>query len=267
MLNTVSDLKKWHSLRKTLNGTIGFVPTMGNLHAGHLALVQQALAENDLCLVSIFVNPTQFNDASDYEAYARTLQEDCAKLDTLGVQYVLTPDEKAMYPDAYELQVSESKLAHVLEGEFRPGHFDGMLTVVLKLLNIASADRAYFGEKDFQQLRLVQKMAKAFFLPTEIVPCATLREENGLAMSSRNNRLTADEKDKASLLYRLLCDPSLSDDDVMMRLKDEGFRPEYVAQKWGRRLAAAWLGDVRLIDNIAFEKEPKEKDIQNVAVS
>ena len=267
MLNTVSDPKKWHSLRKTLNGTIGFVPTMGNLHAGHLALVERAMAENDICLVSIFVNPTQFNDASDYEAYARTIEEDCTKLEELGVQYVFIPDEKAMYPDAYELQVSENKLAKVLEGEFRPGHFDGMLTVVLKLLNIAVADKAYFGEKDFQQLRLVQKMVQAFFLPTEIVPCATLREENGLAMSSRNNRLTAAEKDKASLLYRLLCDCTLSDDDVMARLTKEGFKPEYITQKWGRRLAAAWLGDVRLIDNIAFEEEQKEKDMQHAAVS
>lgn len=249
MPTIVSDPIKWQSLRKTLAGSLGFVPTMGNLHAGHIALCDRARAENDHTLVSIFVNPTQFNQKSDYEKYARTFEADCKLLDDAGVDYVFHPDEKAMYPDAYQMQVSEQEDAKVLEGAFRPGHFTGMLTVVLKLLNIAGADRAYFGEKDFQQLRLVRKMAEAFFLPVNIIGCPTLRASDGLALSSRNARLTPEQRAKAPLLAALL-QSDLPNDAIMKKLEEEGFKPEYVETRWGRRLAAAWLGDVRLIDNV-----------------
>jgi len=258
MPTIVSDPKKWQSLRKTLAGSLGFVPTMGNLHAGHIALCDRARAENGHVLVSIFVNPTQFNQKSDYEKYARTFEADCKLLDDAGVDYVFHPDEAAMYPDAYHVQVSEQEDAAVLEGAFRPGHFTGMLTVVLKLLNIAGADRAYFGEKDFQQLRLVRKMAEALFLPVKIIGCPILRAADGLALSSRNARLTAEQREKAPLLAALL-QSGLSDDAVMKKLEEEGFKPEYVETRWGRRLAAAWLGDVRLIDNVpadaAYQRE------------
>jgi pantoate--beta-alanine ligase len=269
MPHIVSVPKNWQKQRKNLNGTVGFVPTMGNLHDGHLDLVRRALAENDFILVSIFVNPTQFNQASDYEAYARTFKEDCAKLDALeGAEnrvYVLNPAEEDIYPDGYALQITETDDANVLEGQFRPGHFTGMLTVVMKLLNIAAADRAYFGEKDFQQLLLVRKMAAAFFLDTEIIPCPTRRAESGLAMSSRNSRLSAAEKAQAAQLYALLSDFSLTDADIVKKLEKAGFKPEYVETKWGRRLAAAWLGDVRLIDNIPAECGKKEE--KHAAVS
>lgn len=269
MPHIVSAPKKWRKQRKSLNGTLGFVPTMGNLHEGHLDLVQRALAENDFVLVSIFVNPTQFNQPSDYEAYARTFAEDCVKLNGLeGAEnrvYVLNPAEEDIYPDGYALKITESDDADVLEGQFRPGHFTGMLTVVMKLLNIAAADRAYFGEKDFQQLLLVRKMAEAFFLDTEIIPCPTRREESGLAMSSRNSRLSAEEKAQAAQLYALLSDFSLTDADIVKKLEKTGFKPEYVETKWGRRLAAAWLGDVRLIDNIPAECGTEEE--KNAAVS
>lgn len=253
----VSDPRAWKKQRSALKGSLGFVPTMGNLHEGHIALVRQAKAENDAVLVSIFVNPTQFNQRSDFDAYARTFAEDCRLLDEAGADYVFNPDEKTMYPDNYELQVRESVLSRELEGEFRPGHFDGMLTVVLKLLNIAGADRAYFGEKDFQQLALVRKMAEAFFLPVEIIAIPTLRDANGLALSSRNARLSPAQRLQAAEIARLLKSP-LNDDDVMAKLCDAGFRPEYVATRWGRRLAAAWLDDVRLIDNIPLTDQ-KEK--------
>lgn len=269
MPHTVSAPKNWRRQRKALKGTLGFVPTMGNLHDGHLDLVRRALAENDHVLVSIFVNPTQFNQKSDYEAYARTFAEDCAKLDGLeGAAriYVLNPQEEEMYPDGYALKITESEDAELLEGKFRPGHFTGMLTVVMKLLNIAGATRAYFGEKDFQQLLLVQKMAAAFFLDTEIIPCPTRREKSGLAMSSRNNRLSAAEQAQAAQLYALLSDFSLSDAEVLKKLEQSGFKPEYVETKWGRRLAAAWLGDVRLIDNIPAEPDA-ERGKQHAAVS
>lgn len=253
---TVSDPKKWRELSRTLKGTIGFVPTMGNLHEGHIDLVTRARSENDIVVVSIFVNPTQFNQQSDFEKYARTFEADCRLLDEAGADYVFFPDAKAMYPDNYEVQVSESVISKELEGEFRPGHFTGMMTVVLKLLNIIGADRAYFGEKDFQQLTLVKKMVDALFVPTEIIPCPTIRAQSGLALSSRNARLTEEQRKKATLISEVL-QSDLSDESAMKKLADSGFKPEYVATRWGRRLAAAWLGDVRLIDNVPAKGEKR----------
>ena len=258
MPSIVSDPKSWQKQRKELKGTLGFVPTMGNLHEGHIALARRAKAENDHVLVSLFVNPTQFNQRADYEKYARTFDTDVKLLGDAGVDFVLYPDEPAMYPDKYDVQVIEKTVSKELEGEFRPGHFEGMLTVVLKLLNIAQADRAYFGEKDFQQLTLVRKMTEAFFIPTEIVPCPTIRQEDGLALSSRNGRLSPEQRGQAVEISRLL-KSSLSDDEIMKKLSEAGFRPEYVATKWGRRLAAAWLGDVRLIDNVPLSEVKKDR--------
>lgn len=258
MPTIVSDPKSWQKQRKGLKGTLGFVPTMGNLHEGHIELAKRARAENDHVIVSLFVNPTQFNQRSDYEKYARTFDADCKLLEAAGVDYILYPDEPAMYPDKYEVQVLEKTISKELEGEFRPGHFEGMLTVVLKLLNIAQADKAYFGEKDFQQLTLVKKMVEAFFIPTEIVPCPTIRQEDGLALSSRNGRLSPEQRKQATEISRLL-KSSLSDEEVMKKLAESGFRPEYVATKWGRRLAAAWLGDVRLIDNVPLSEVKQDR--------
>jgi pantoate--beta-alanine ligase len=255
-MNIVSDIQKWREIRKTLKGSIGFVPTMGHLHAGHASLCARAKQENDIVVASVFVNPTQFNQASDFEKYQRTLEADCKLLGSLDVDYILCPEKEAMYPDGYEVQVSETKISHELEGEFRPGHFTGMLTVVLKLLNLVQPRRAYFGEKDFQQLLLIRKMAAALFLPVEIIACETMREESGLALSSRNARLSPEQRKKAAVLAQLLMS-DLSDQDVKKRLEQQGFRPEYVATQWGRRLVAAWLGDVRLIDNVPFERSQK----------
>lgn len=258
MPSIVSDPRSWQKQRKEIKGTLGFVPTMGNLHEGHIALAKRAKAENDYVIVSLFVNPTQFNQRSDYEKYARTFDADVKLLGEAGVDFVLYPDEPAMYPDKYDVQVIEKTISKELEGEFRPGHFEGVLTVVLKLLNIAQADRAYFGEKDFQQLTLVKKMVEAFFVPTEIIPCPTIRQEDGLALSSRNGRLSPEQRKQAVEISRLL-KSSLSDDDIMKKLAEAGFRPEYVATKWGRRLAAAWLGDVRLIDNVPLSEVKKDR--------
>src|SRR5262249_29466052 len=161
------------------------VPTMGALHEGHLSLVKRSRVENDRTLVSIFVNPTQFDDPADFDAYPRTVKRDLALLEAAGVDFVLLPGAGDMYVDGFRYRVSEPEVSTILEGEHRPGHFGGMLTVVLKLLNIAAAERAYFGEKDWQQLSLVRGMADAFFLPTAIVACPTVRESTGLALSSR----------------------------------------------------------------------------------
>jgi len=248
-MNIVTDVRKWRDLRRTLAGGVGFVPTMGHLHEGHASLCARARRENDVVAASIFVNPTQFNQPADFEQYQRTLKEDCGLLEKLGVDYVFAPSKEDMYPDGYEVQVSEIALSRELEGEFRPGHFTGMLTVVLKLLNLTQADRAYFGEKDFQQLMLVKKMAEALFLPVEIVACETVRAVSGLALSSRNARLDEKQRRKATLLSQLLMS-DLSDECVKKQLEQDGFKVEYVSTKWGRRLAAAWLDKVRLIDNV-----------------
>jgi len=250
MTRIVSDCQ---TLRKTLGtASVGFVPTMGNLHQGHAALLTRARDENDIVVASIFINPTQFNQATDFENYPKTLDTDIALLKTLNIDYLFHPQPSEMYPDAYQIQIHETELSKELEGAFRPGHFTGMLTVVLKLLNLVQADRAYFGEKDFQQYLLVKKMAEALFLPTEIIACATLRAEDGLALSSRNSRLSAEQRPRAALFAKLL--HSCNDlDDITQQLQDAGFTVEYIAERWNRRLAAVLLGDVRLIDNVPIE--------------
>lgn len=243
-LHTIAEVRDW----RALDGTVGFVPTMGALHEGHLSLIEKARREDDSTLVSVFVNPTQFNDPKDLERYPRPLAEDLALLEKAGASAVFLPRAEEVYADNYRFQVTESEDSRVLEGAHRPGHFNGVLTVVLKLFQIAQPTRAYFGEKDFQQLRLIQDMARALFLPLTVVPCATVREADGLAMSSRNRLLSAAEREKAPLIYRALQSPSLVEARAL--LDSAGFRVDYLEERWGRRLIAAHLGGVRLIDNI-----------------
>jgi pantoate--beta-alanine ligase len=231
--------------------TLGLVPTMGALHDGHLSLVRRSRAENDRTLVSIFVNATQFENATDLAAYPRTYDSDLDMLRREGVDFVFVPSHSELYPDNYCYRVTENMLSTVLEGARRPGHFEGVLTVVLKLLLIASADRAYFGEKDWQQLALVRGMAQAFFIQTTIVSCPTIRAADGLALSSRNVRLGPADRQKAPEFHRLLS--SAPSADVADRaLRAAGFLVEYVEDRDGRRLGAVRLGDVRLIDNVAI---------------
>lgn len=239
--------QEWRTARQQLTGTLGFVPTMGALHEGHLSLVERSRRDNDHTLVSIFVNPTQFDDPADLEAYPRTLDSDVELLGE-GV-LVLAPTAAEMYPQGYRYRVHEGVDSARLCGEHRPGHFDGMLTVVLKLLGLARADRAYFGEKDFQQLELVRGMAADFFLPTEIVACPTVRESDGLAMSSRNRRLSSAERALAARFPEVLrTAPSCA--AALSSLRSLGFVTDYVEEWRGRRLGAVRLGDVRLIDNL-----------------
>lgn len=249
-MNIVTEIKVWQKLRKELgNKTIGFIPTMGHLHAGHLSLCARSIAENDVTVASIFINPTQFNEVSDFQRYPRTMVEDKALLETLAVDYLLLPEANDMYPDDYHVQVSESYLSKELEGEFRPGHFTGMLTVVLKFLNLVQPNKAYFGEKDYQQYLLIKKMCDGLFLPTEIIACETIRANDGLALSSRNSRLNANERAKAAIFPKIL-QSSLTSEQISEELKALGFKVDYVVDKWQRRLGAVWLNDIRLIDNI-----------------
>ena len=252
MATIIKDLSEWTKLRRELkasNKKIGFVPTMGALHFGHASLLERCHKENDVTLLSIYVNPTQFDNKEDLEKYPATLEADAKLARGFGTDYILAPNYAQMYPDAYRYRVTEGDLSRKLCGAHRPGHFDGVLTVVMKLLNLAGADRAYFGEKDFQQLELVRGMAQAFFIETEIVPCPTVREADGLALSSRNVRLTADEREKAPLFHRLLAGRD-SVEEVRRKLGEAGFRVDYVEDIGQRRYGAAHLGNVRLIDNV-----------------
>jgi pantoate--beta-alanine ligase len=251
VFDSVSEWRIQRRAQTQARRTLGFVPTMGALHEGHLSLVRRSRAENDLTLVSIFVNPTQFDDRADLERYPRTLDTDLAALRDEGVDFVILPREADLYADRYRYRVTENELSTVLEGAQRPGHFDGVLTVVLKLLHLAAAERAYFGEKDWQQLTLVRGMADAFFMPTEIVACATVREADGLAMSSRNLRLPPADRARAPRFYAALSSAPTAE-AAARELQASGFTVDYVEDRDGRRLGAVRLGGVRLIDNVSL---------------
>lgn len=248
VLKTVSEYQKW---RCGISGTrsVGFVPTMGGLHDGHFSLVKRSLVESEVTVVSIYLNRTQFNNTSDFETYPSNLEEDIAALDKLGVNVIFTPQFEEIYADDYRYRVSEDRESLELEGKHRPGHFDGVLTVVMRLLNIVNATRAYFGEKDWQQLQLVKGMVDSFFMPVEIVACATGRAESGLALSSRNRRLSETGLEKAGVFNQILKN-EVTSEVAGAALVEAGFEVEYVADRDGRRLGAVMLEGVRLIDNV-----------------
>ncbi len=229
--------------------SVGFVATMGALHPGHASLLQQSRKENSVTVLSIFVNPTQFNDKKDFEKYPLSLEKDLSLAKENGVDVVFAPTAEMIYPDKYKYKVIENELSQILCGKDRPGHFDGVLTIVMRLLQIVQPSKAYFGEKDFQQLSLIKNMVTAFFLPVEIIPVATLREDDGLAMSSRNIRLSIEDRKKAPLIYKSITQCK-SAPDAIVQLQSAGFIVDYVIDLQGRRFAAAKLGEVRLIDNV-----------------
>ena len=212
------------------------------------SLLARARADSDIVVLSIFVNPTQFNDAADLEKYPRTLEADLALARDLA-DHVIVPTGTDLYPDNYTYRITEDSLSRRLEGAHRPGHFDGVLTVVLKLFNVVQPTRAYFGEKDWQQLRLVQGMVRALLLPVEIVACPTEREADGLALSSRNRRLARGARVRAGQFPRILrAAPNAA--AATTALKEAGFKVDYVADEAGVRLGAIHLDNVRLIDNV-----------------
>jgi pantoate--beta-alanine ligase len=228
---------------------LGFVPTMGALHEGHLNLVREAKRRSDHVVVSIFVNPTQFNDPEDLAKYPRDLEGDLSMLKRVGADAVFYPSADSLYPDGYNYKVTEADFSRRLCGAHRPGHFDGVLTVVMKLFQLVRPHFAFFGEKDHQQLSLIQGMVDSLFLDVQIVPVKTTRESDGLAMSSRNQRLSSANRKLAPLLYQVIRE-SASDEEAKNLLEKNGFRVDYVETVKGRRYAAAFLGEVRLIDNV-----------------
>jgi pantoate--beta-alanine ligase len=240
-------------LRSFGDACIGFVPTMGALHAGHAALVTRSVAECDVTVVSVYVNPTQFDNQADLQKYPEKLATDAAMCAALGTKILFAPGYAEIYPDQFRYQIDEKVHSRELCGAHRPGHFTGVLTVVMKLLNIVRPARAYFGEKDYQQLQLIKGMAEAFFLPTEVIGCATVREADGLALSSRNQNLSPEARRQAPLMHRLIASDR-SDEQVRMELSAAGFDVDYVVTQAGRRFVAARLGtgaaQVRLIDNV-----------------
>lgn len=251
-----------------------FVPTMGNLHDGHLQLVRAARAHGDCVVASIFVNRLQFGPNEDFDRYPRTFEADCEKLRSCGVDVLFAPDEKELYPEPQEFTVQPPNSGDFLEGEFRPGFFRGVATVVLKLFNIVQPAAAVFGKKDYQQLMIVKEMVRQLALPVAVIGCDTGRADDGLALSSRNGYLDASERARAPLLYaalRGLADgiragrrdfPAL-EAETMKKLLENQWRPDYIAVRKQADLqlptptdrelvvvAAAWLGKTRLIDNL-----------------
>lgn len=246
ILRSPTEFKTWRSNK---NGTVGFVPTMGALHAGHEELIKKARKENDLVVLSIFVNPTQFNDPSDLDKYPKTWEQDLEMAKKNSVDAIFYPRYAEMYPDKYRYKVSENEYSKLLDGAHRPGHFDGVLSVVMKLFNIVRPSKAYFGEKDFQQLTLIKGMVESYFMNLEVVPVPTVREQDGLAMSSRNTRLTAEERQKAPAIHKAITECKTAQ-DAADKLDAQGFKVDYVTDVGNRRYVAAKLGEVRLIDNV-----------------
>ncbi len=278
IINTVSDLRTVIRAWRIAGQSVAFVPTMGNLHAGHLALVNEAKKIADRVVVSIFVNPTQFGIGEDFESYPRTEHEDQAKLNAAGVDVLFQPTVSDVYePDARTV-VSVAGLSQCYCGASRPGHFDGVATVVCKLFNMVQPDIALFGLKDFQQLAVIRTMVRDLNIPVEIVGVETVREASGLAMSSRNGYLTVEEKIVAAKLYQSLCiareavligQQSYQEIEItaLAFLQESGFLPDYFSvcrasdlKKAGAEdkelvlLVAARLGNTRLIDNIYLSR-------------
>lgn len=275
ILSQTPDLRMTLQDARRSGQRIAFVPTMGNLHEGHLQLVQHARELADIVVVSIFVNPLQFNDAEDFRAYPATLARDQQQLQAAGVDCLYTPTVDAIYPYGMvqSVRVEVPGLSDLLCGAFRPGHFVGVTTVVTKLFNLVRPDVAVFGEKDYQQLLLIQRLVTDLALAIDIVGVDTVREPDGLAMSSRNAYLKDAERQQAAALYHVLSelqqqyrqgcrDFAKLEQAAMSGLSEAGFRPEYVAIRRNedlaeadhddelRVLAAAWLGSARLIDNL-----------------
>ncbi|MCI4458590.1 MAG: pantoate--beta-alanine ligase [Thermocrinis sp.] len=266
--------------RNGSNLSVGFVPTMGYLHKGHMELIKLSKLQNEVTVVSIYVNPIQFGVGEDYERYPRDLERDLAMCEEVGVDVVFAPEDQEMYPELPKVKIDIPRLTDRLEGAYRPGHFNGVAIVVLKLLHIVQPDRAYFGEKDYQQLKVVERLVKDLSLPVEIVPVPTVREEDGLACSSRNVYLSPEERQSASAIYKsfliaqklfqsgntdanllkeaikdfLLKQPHVRKIDYV-EITDEELNPVEEVKEGDRILVALYVGNTRLIDNWRLSHE------------
>ena len=278
-VKTISELKSLISGYKQENKTVGLVPTMGALHAGHKSLVDRARKENDIVVVSVFVNPTQFNNKQDLATYPRTEERDCALLEAAGCDVVFMPAVEEVYPEPDNRQFDLGAVAEVMEGAHRPGHFNGVAQIVSKLFGFVEPDRAYFGEKDFQQIAVIRKMVQLEGFKLQIVACPIKREDDGLALSSRNVRLTAEQRQLAPNIYRVLkesCNFAKSHTvaetekfvvDSLNALPQMEVEYYSIVDALTMQPVSDWVdadsitgcitvycGEVRLIDNIAYKK-------------
>jgi pantoate--beta-alanine ligase len=277
IVNNIKELKGYLAEEKRNNKQVGFVPTMGALHEGHLSLVKRCVEENDVCVVSIFVNPTQFNDKHDLETYPRTLEKDCSLLEPAGCDYVFAPSVEEMYPEPDTRTFDFGLVSAVMEGARRPGHFNGVAQIVSKLFYAIEPDNAYFGEKDFQQIAVIRAMVEQLNIPVKIIACPILREADGLALSSRNVRLTPEQRQKAPLIARTLKESTTFareksvqevidyvvntiNADPVMRVEYyeivDGYTLESI-QNWSDTTypvgcITVYCGEVRLIDNMKY---------------
>lgn len=279
VVKTISELKSLISGYKQENKTVGLVPTMGALHAGHKSLVDRARKENDIVVVSVFVNPTQFNNKQDLATYPRTEERDCALLEAAGCDVVFMPAVEEVYPEPDNRQFDLGAVAEVMEGAHRPGHFNGVAQIVSKLFGVVEPDRAYFGEKDFQQIAVIRKMVQLEGFKLQIVACPIKREDDGLALSSRNVRLTAEQRQLAPNIYRVLkesCNFAKSHTvaetekfvvDSLNALPQMEVEYYSIVDALTMQPVSDWVdadsitgcitvycGEVRLIDNIAYKK-------------
>jgi len=279
LIQTINELRAELDVLQNAGKTIGLVPTMGALHAGHASLVKRAVAENDVVVVSDFVNPTQFNDKNDLLKYPRTLDADCKLLEECGATFVFAPSVEEIYPEPDTRQFSYAPLDTVMEGKYRPGHFNGVCQIVSKLFLIVEPTRAYFGEKDFQQLAIIREMVRKYPFNLQIVGCPIVRESDGLALSSRNARLSAVQRTQALQISKTLFasveygkNHTLAETKAFVEKcidEAEGLRLEYFEVVDGNTLqtVSAWdessyivgcitvfCGDVRLIDNIKYKE-------------
>lgn len=277
VIHTVGEMQRWSASERKAGNMIGFVPTMGALHEGHASLFTRSSAAHQRTVVSIFVNPLQFNSLSDLEAYPRQLEKDTAIAEHQNVDVLFVPTPEEMYPDGFSSTVSAGAIAEHMEGLHRPGHFDGVATVVVKLLNAVSPDVAYFGEKDFQQVAVIRNVVRDLNLSCKITSIPTVREQNGLALSSRNIRLSEQNLEQASLIFTLLKDivvtchtQETTSDTVKNQFSSQlesrtnalveyievvdstSLQPVLVVTRGCTVCVAVWFGDVRLIDNVSI---------------
>ena len=253
IIRTQTGLNTALSNRREQGEKIGFVPTMGALHEGHLSLIQCAQQHSECVVVSIFVNPTQFAPHEDFDSYPRDEVQDGKKLDDAGVDILFLPTERVLYPTGYDSDFKAGDAAQGLETTFRPHFFDGVVNVVYRLFNAVKPDIAVFGEKDFQQLQVIKEMVENQNLPMEIIGAPIIRDEHGLALSSRNAYLSEGELDIARQLNQILITTAKKQniEETKKSLLSAGFdKIDYIEKRWNRILAAAWLGKTRLIDNI-----------------
>jgi pantoate--beta-alanine ligase len=254
-MKIVRSIEELNAYRSDLKGSVGFVPTMGALHTGHLSLVGLAKSKADHVIASIFVNPTQFAPNEDFDAYPRTEEDDAAKLKTAGVDILFLPRADDLYSDGYDSTYQTGDNAKGLEADFRPTHFAGVVNVVSRLFNAVQPDLAVFGEKDYQQLQVIREMVKDHDMGVDIIGAPIARDKHGLALSSRNAYLSSDELNIARQLNVILREAAASGDTevAVTKILDTGFdKVDYVASRWGRVLGAAYLGKTRLIDNISI---------------